>query len=57
MTERRIMGKKVIKDLIHSYITIDIDVQKIVDTPSFQRLKRIKQLTCEYLFPSLNHKI
>ena len=55
MTERRIMGKKVIKDLIHSYITIDIDVQKIVDTPSFQRLKRIKQLTCEYLFPSLNH--
>ncbi len=49
------MGKKVIKDLIHSYITIDIDVQKIVDTPSFQRLKRIKQLTCEYLFPSLNH--
>ena len=49
------MGNKVIKDLIHSYITIDIDVQKIVDTPSFQRLKRIKQLTCEYLFPSLNH--
>ena len=49
------MGKKVIKDLIHSYITIDTDVQKIVDTPSFQRLKRIKQLTCEYLFPSLNH--
>ena len=39
------MGKKVIKDLIHSYIIIDTDVQKIVDTPSFQRLKRIKQLT------------
>lgn len=49
------MGKKVIKDLIHNYITIDEAVQKVVDTPSFQRLKRIKQLTCEALFPSLNH--
>ncbi len=38
------MGVKVVKDLVYSYIEIDEAVQKLIDTASFQRLKRIKQL-------------
>ena len=49
------MGIKVVKDLVHSYIEIDEDLQIIIDTPSFQRLRRIKQLSCYYIFPSTNH--
>ena len=39
------MGVKVVKDLVYSYIEIDESVQKLIDTASFQRLKRIKQLS------------
>ncbi|MGL5051857.1 MAG: HD domain-containing protein [Fusobacteriaceae bacterium] len=46
---------KVVKDLVHEYVTLDKECQKIVDTPSFQRLKNIKQLTAGYLFPSATH--
>ncbi|WP_047394893.1 HD domain-containing protein [Cetobacterium sp. ZOR0034] len=46
---------KVIKDLVHEYVTLDEECQKIIDTPSFQRLKNIKQLTAGYLFPSATH--
>lgn len=49
------MGIKVIKDLVHSYIEIDEHLQKLIDTASFQRLRRIKQLSCSYIFPSTNH--
>ena len=49
------MGVKVVKDLVYSYIEIDEIVQKLVDTASFQRLKRIKQLSSSYIFPSTNH--
>ncbi|MGL4868413.1 MAG: hypothetical protein ACRC4S_07185 [Cetobacterium sp.] len=49
------MGEKVVKDLVHKYVTLDDECQKIVDTPSFQRLKNIKQLTAGYLFPSATH--
>lgn len=49
------MGNKVVKDLVHSYIEIDDMLQKIIDTASFQRLRRIKQLSCNYIFPSTNH--
>lgn len=49
------MGVKVVKDLVHSYISIDEDLQSIIDTASFQRLRRIKQLSCSYIFPSTNH--
>lgn len=49
------MSEKVVKDLIHKYITLDSECQKIIDTPSFQRLKNIKQLTAGYLFPSATH--
>lgn len=49
------MGVKVVKDLVHSYIEIDETLQVIIDTASFQRLRRIKQLSCSYIFPSTNH--
>lgn len=49
------MGVKVVKDLVHSYIDLDEDLQLIIDTASFQRLRRIKQLSCSYIFPSTNH--
>lgn len=44
------MGVKVVKDLVHSYIEIDEVLQEIIDTPSFQRLRRVKQLSCSYIF-------
>lgn len=49
------MGIKVVKDLVHGYIDIDETLQTIIDTASFQRLRRIKQLSCSYIFPSTNH--
>lgn len=49
------MGIKVVKDLVHSYIEIDEKLQTIIDTASFQRLRRVKQLSCSYIFPSTNH--
>lgn len=44
------MGNKVVKDLVHSYIEIDDMLQKIIDTASFQRLRRIKQLLLQLYF-------
>ena len=49
------MGVKVVKDLVNGYIYIDEKIQKCIDTPYFQRLHRVKQLTCNLLFPSVNH--
>ncbi|MGL5349631.1 MAG: HD domain-containing protein [Cetobacterium sp.] len=46
---------KIIKDLVHEYVEIDEKIQKIVDTKEFQRLKRVKQLTAIYIYPSANH--
>ena len=39
------MGVKVVKDLVYIYIEIEESVQKLIDTDSFQSLKRIKQLS------------
>ena len=45
-----------IKDIIHGFIPLDEDMLKIIDTPIFQRLGRIKQLTsAEYVFPGARH--
>ena len=49
------MGIKVVKDLVHGYIYMDKEIQRCVDISYFQRLHRIKQLTCTLLFPSVNH--
>jgi len=47
---------KIIKDNIHGYIEISDLAVKIIDTPEFQRLRRIKQTSSSfYVFPSLVH--
>jgi HD superfamily phosphohydrolase len=47
--------KTIIRDTVHTYIEIEENVRKIIDTNSFQRLKNIKQLTIQHLYPSANH--
>lgn len=47
--------KKIIFDLVHNYIEIDKDIEKIINSESFQRLKFINQLTAQHLYPSANH--
>ncbi len=49
------MKGKIIKDLVHGYIEIDATVEKIINTLNFQRLKDIRQLTAQHVFPSANH--
>lgn len=45
-----------IRDPIHGFIYISKDEQRIIDTPSFQRLRRIRQLATTYLlYPSAEH--
>ena len=43
-------------DIIHGNIEVCDTGKKIIDTPEFQRLRKIKQLGCCYLvFPSAVH--
>ena len=49
------MEVKIIRDLVHGYIEVDDLEMKIIDTPNFQRLKDIRQLTCQQAYPSANH--
>jgi HD superfamily phosphohydrolase len=46
---------KVILDLVHRYIEIDKNIETIINSESFQRLKFISQLTAQHLYPSANH--
>lgn len=47
---------KRILDSVHGYISIPkIYMAGIVDTPQFQRLRRIEQTSCRALFPSARH--
>ena len=38
---------KIIKDLAHDYIIVDRFFQGLIDNEHFQRLRFIKQLTCQ----------
>jgi HD superfamily phosphohydrolase len=49
------MKKKIIFDLVHGYIEIDPDMERLINCESFQRLKFINQLTAQHLYPSSNH--
>jgi len=45
-----------IKDSVHDYISLDPLAEALVDTPAFQRLRHIKQLsTVRLVYPSANH--
>lgn len=47
---------KGIEDVVHKHIKIPSYLMNIIDTPIFQRLGHIKQLTsAEYVFPSARH--
>ena len=47
---------RVIRDEIHRDILIPPEHALIIDTPEFQRLRSIQQLsTCEYVFPAATH--
>uniref|UniRef100_A0A6C0FCA3 HD domain-containing protein n=1 Tax=viral metagenome TaxID=1070528 RepID=A0A6C0FCA3_9ZZZZ len=47
---------KKIYDTIHGFIPISENIQKIIDTPEFQRLRDLKQLgATNYVFPSATH--
>lgn len=49
------VGNKIIRDVVHGYITLNEQDLKIVDTPHFQRLKRIRQTCANSVYPSVNH--
>lgn len=55
MTTEINSNDKVIRDLVHGYISLDIFFQKLVDNEHFQRLRYIRQMTCQYVYPSANH--
>jgi HD superfamily phosphohydrolase len=46
---------KIIQDIVHGYIDLASDDLEFVDTPLFQRLKRIKQTTAFAAYPNANH--
>ena len=46
---------KVIYDIVHGYVDVECSMEKIINDPSFQRLKDISQMTAQHLFPSVNH--
>jgi len=47
---------KAIKDSVHDYVTLDPVAADLIDTPAFQRLRHVKQLsTVRLVFPSANH--
>lgn len=48
--------EKIIRDAVHGYIRISSKyVEKIIDTPNFQRLKRLEQTNVRPLYPSAHH--
>ena len=48
--------EKTIHDPIYGTVVISLDILKFIDTPEFQRLRRIRQLGCCFLvFPSAQH--
>lgn len=50
------MLSKTFRDSVHGYIALPHACVRIIDTPQFQRLRRVKQLsTAEYVFPNASH--
>jgi HD superfamily phosphohydrolase len=50
------LPNKIIRDSLHGYINIpSVFFDKLIDTPIFQRLKRIEQTSMRSLYPSAHH--
>lgn len=53
---KRQSKKENIRDPIHKWIDYDNDIKKIINHPLFQRLRRVKQLSCvDQVFPGAVH--
>jgi HD superfamily phosphohydrolase len=49
-------GPKLIRDVIHGYIEVDeAHISGFIDTPLFQRLRRIEQTSMRCLYPCAHH--
>lgn len=48
-------ASKIIRDVVHGYISLCENDLHIIDTPLFQRLKRIRQTGAHSVYPSANH--
>lgn len=46
---------KLIKDIVHGYISFDENLISIINSPEFQRLKNIRQTSYNSLYPSSLH--
>ena len=46
---------KFVRDLVHGYVYLTKFELKLVDTIEFQRLKDIRQLTCQHVYPAAKH--
>lgn len=46
---------KIIRDLVHGYINLTRFELQLIDTIEFQRLKDVRQLTCQQVYPSARH--
>lgn len=46
---------KFIRDIVHGYVNVTKFELKLIDTIHFQRLKDVRQLTCDQVYPSARH--
>ena len=46
---------KFVRDLVHGYVYLTKFELKLVDTIEFQRLKDVRQLTCQHVYPAAKH--
>lgn len=46
---------KFVRDLVHGYVFLTKFELEIIDTFEFQRLKDIRQLTCQHVYPAARH--
>lgn len=46
---------KFIRDIVHGYVYITKFDIELIDTPEFQRLKDVRQLTCQNVYPAARH--
>lgn len=46
---------KFIRDMVHGYVYLTKFDIELIDTPEFQRLKDVRQLTCQNVYPAARH--
>ncbi|MEL7655727.1 MAG: HD domain-containing protein [Bacillota bacterium] len=46
---------KIVRDLVHEYINLTKFDIELIDTVHFQRLKDVRRLTCQHVYPAARH--